>query len=437
MAIIYRQGTNEDTGLAAPTVVIDDSSDWWAGAQKCFASIALAAVLSTTALASQIGRQICQDQGDFTGTLSAYTSSPPQAFQLRLSGGGYSVRYAPDTDEFAAPVTAGQDEDYWQPVRPIPASLYQRLPYLPDVEGIPAGSLFGQYDEDFWRSGVSPAWWTNLCPQQFSFDVQEPAGSLYGQADEDCWQNPVRPVQPSMRFALPLGDQDDVYPTTPATLATDEDFWQNKVAPVQASLFRSPAFRDADEIPAGFLYGQADEDCWENPVRPVQASFYQQLPYLFDAGDFARPNLVSEDFWSNPAIPVAANVYQRLPYLFDPVEIASTQSGTALPAGLSLVAAENDPTASAQVSQPGGSRPARRRARGAFPSVPPPIPHTLSAIVRVQGLSLQANHGRLSASGSANAHAKVPSLEVAVGNPTAKGIRNPTDEELIAILMGA
>lgn len=403
MAVVYIQGTNEDPSLSPPAVVVDDDSSWWGGVQQCFAAVAMAAVLASTALAGQIAQQI--SQGSDENILVAVSNQP--------------------------------DEDCWiNPVPPLAGSNLWSQQWAFDVQES-AGSLFGQYDEDFWRSGVSPVWWTNLWPQQFSFDVQEPAGSLRGQPDEDFWQNPVQPVQPSMRFALPLGDQDDVYPTTPATLATDEDFWQNKVAPVQTSLFRSPAFRDADEIPAGFLYGQADEDFWANPVRPVQASFYQQLPYFFDSGDFARPNIVSEDFWDNPAIPVAANVYQRLPYLFDPVEIASTQSGTALPAGLSLVAAENDPTASTQVAQPGGSRPARRRARGAFPSVPPPIPQTIAAIVRVQGLSLQANHGRLSASGSATAHAKVPSLEVSVGNPTAKGIRNPTDEELIAILMGA
>lgn len=51
----------------------------------------------------------------------------------------------------------------------------------------------------------------------------------------------------------------------------DEDFWINPVRPIPATMYRSPLFRDPEEIPAGVLLKSAsvEEVYWRNPVRPV------------------------------------------------------------------------------------------------------------------------------------------------------------------------
>src|SRR5207237_3810892 len=103
-----------------------------------------------------------------------------------------------DPEEIPAGSLSGQaDEDFWwNPVPPQAASIYQRLP-LGDPEELPAGSLFGKPDEDFWSNLVAPVAASNWWPQQFTFDVQEPAGQLFGQYDEDFWQGQVQPAIPA------------------------------------------------------------------------------------------------------------------------------------------------------------------------------------------------------------------------------------------------
>jgi hypothetical protein len=165
--------------------------------------------------------------------------------KLQLMGATWMAVVSPDSP----------DEDYWfqsiLPV-PVPASLYQRLPYavsLRDVEEIPAGRLFGQDDEDF-------------------------------------WQNPVAPVAASLYQRLPLGDPEEL-PAGSLFGQDDEDFWRNPTAPVAASLKwpQQYLFGDQSDVPSGSLkkFNAPDEDYWQNRVAPVQATLYQPLPYAFDA----------------------------------------------------------------------------------------------------------------------------------------------------------
>lgn len=263
-----------------------------------------------------------------------------------------------DQSDLAPGIASAPDESYWQnQTQPVPPSLYQALPYFFDAgEIVPAPATF-QPDDDFWRSGVAPVWWTNLYPRQSSFDSQDPV-----------------------------------------------------------------------------LFGQYDEEFWRNSVRPVPATQYQNLPYLFESADFVLAILptFNEDFWQSGVAPVPPSLYQQFPYLFDPGELNSqAQNGTALPAGQALVIASNNPTASTGAQAPGGSLPARRR--GGVSSGPPPI---IFGIARPAGLSLRADQGKVSASGSARATVAVPALRIGAGQPTAKGIKNPTAEELMAILIG-
>src|ERR1017187_7368462 len=99
--------------------------------------------------------------------------------------------------------TVSPNEDYWQnPVAPVAARLFQRLP-LGDPEEIPAASL------------------------------------ALGQPDEDFWRNPVAPVAATFFQRLPLGDPEELPAGSlvPLILHPDEDFWQNPVAPLPARLY--------------------------------------------------------------------------------------------------------------------------------------------------------------------------------------------------------
>jgi hypothetical protein len=265
MAIRYLQGSGEDFAQSVVPTLDDDDTSWIAGASRCFAGVALAAVLSITALSTALAANIQQV----------------------------------DQAEVPQPTTTIVDEDYWQQCPPFPAVaiVYRALQFL-DPEEIPAGSLYGQFDEDFWNNPVAP-----VAPALYQrlplYDVEEiPAGSLYGQFDEDFWQNPV--------------------------------------VPVQSVLYRSPVLGDQEEVPAGsLLNGIPDEDFWLNPAKPIAATLYQPLPYFFDPVDYVTLSqpVQDEDFWLQQFLPppvIAAN-YLRLPYLPDPEEIPANSLVAANP----------------------------------------------------------------------------------------------------------
>lgn len=390
------------------------------------------------------------------------------AATLFSSSLGATVANSDQADIVPAPVVFQPDEDYWQnPVLPVQSAVF-RSPAFLDQDEIPAGSLFGQPDEDFWRNAVAPIPAANSWPQQWAFDVQESAGSLFGQYDEDFWRSGVGPV-----WWTNLYPQQAAFDSQEPVLfgQYDEDFWRNPVAPVAANLYHSPLLGDQEEIPGTLLFGQPPEEYWQNPTRPVAASLYQTFPYSFDPAEFlptVQPEF-DEDFWNNPvapvqatlyrspvfrdpeevpgtllkspavdeyywqnwARPVVASLYQQFPYAFDSGELnAPAQNGTAQPAGLSLVAAENNPTASNQAPGGGGRR------RGRMYPVPVSERRPTSAVALARGQALTARAGQGSASGTAQATVGALNLTAVVGKPTGKGIKNPTAEELMAILMG-
>jgi hypothetical protein len=350
MAIIYRQGANDDLVPLASVGIDDDSATgWWGGAQKCFVAVALATFLATAALSTDVAASVAVgEQSDipagalvnvkidddsatawWAGAQKCFSWVHASSVQSQTALSAQLSEYEAEGEQSDVPAGSlfGQpDEDFWQnPVAPVPATLFQRLP-LGDPEEIPAGSLFGQPDEDFWENPVAPVVASNLWPQPFSFDVQEPAGSLFGQPDEDYWlqDDLPQPVAASLFQRLPYApdpaDSDFVLP--PAAFVLDEDFWQNPAAPVPASLYQRLPLGDPEEIPAGKLFGQADEDFWQNPVAPVAASNLWPQPFSFDVQEpagklFGQPD---EDFWENPVAPVPASLY-RSPLLGDQEEI--------------------------------------------------------------------------------------------------------------------
>ena len=252
------------------------------------------------------------------------------------------------------------DEDFWSNLVPPSAPAnFLRLPYLPDPDEVPAGHFakFTSPDEDYWTNlgaggwGLGPAGW-GFAPggklavpfPQLPYlpDVDEiPAGSLYAVPEEFYWQNPVAPASLAIFQRLPyLPDPEEIPAGGFAKFATpDEDFWPpfaqapggGQTAPAQWTLYQPlPYLPDAEEIPAGKLLGLVEELYWQNPVAPIAAANFQRLPYLPDpdeipAGALAQFSTPDEDFWQNPVpsslFPVPFSIFQRLPYLPDPDEI--------------------------------------------------------------------------------------------------------------------
>ena len=292
--------------------VPDEQSDsWWAGVKQCFVAVAITAAAATSASATQVAISTASQHQDEVGFLHGQP-----------------------------------DEDFWQNyVQPVPASIYQALPFT-DHDEIPSG-LYGQPDEDLWVNPTAPVQATNIWPQQWTFDdvfapatisteedfwinpvapvpatlgrlwlpdpEEIPAGQLHGQPDEDLWINPVAPIVASIYQQLPYSF--DAGEDVPAIVFStpDEDFWINPVFP-QSGVLRPFTPWDQEELP-GNLHGQADEDYWQNPVAPVVASIYQPLPINWVQDDFGYSTIsFDEDFWTNPVLPTVASLRGLAPW---------------------------------------------------------------------------------------------------------------------------
>lgn len=114
MAVVYFHQP-EELAPGKSTPLDDDSSNWWAGAQRCFATAAVAAVLAGSAFAAALDRNL-QQQTDEVG---------PQS------------------------VAQAVDEYYWQnPTPPVPASLWQPLPIDFDAGEVAPGAVSTAFDDE-------------------------------------------------------------------------------------------------------------------------------------------------------------------------------------------------------------------------------------------------------------------------------------------------
>jgi hypothetical protein len=323
MALRRLQPDDEPAGSLLTGGQLDGDSDgWWAGAQRCFAGVALATALAAAAFAAQLAADVQQDAEELpAASLAKFTSPDEDFWQNSVAPAAPTivgaVREPPllsDVEEIPAGSLQkfpSPDEDLWDnPVNPAPATIYQELPYLEDAEETPAGSLHGAPDEDFWDNPVNPVPATLYQGLPYLPDLaDDPAGSFHGAPDEDFWDNPVNPVPATLYQGLPyLPDLADD-PAGSLHGAPDEDFWDNPVNPVPATIYQElPYLEDAEDVPAGSLHGPLEEDFWDNPVNPVPATIVgavREPPLLSDVEDVPAGSLrkfvsPEEDFWQNP-----------------------------------------------------------------------------------------------------------------------------------------
>ena len=305
MSVRYLQSGDDSTAkLLSGGQIDDDGQAWWGGAQRCFASVAIAAAIAVTTLATNVAQATQQDPEEIpAGSLKKFTSP---------------------------------DEDYWSPcanatgdgqTAPAQWTLYQPLPYLPDLSDDPAHTLlkFNSPDEDCWVQesvAFTPQLWpSNFLDLPYDPDPEElPAGSLYGsKPDEDYWRNPVAPVTGSNYQPLPyLPDlSDDPAHTLLKFNSPDEDYWlQPEIAQI-AQIWPSNqpplpyASGEPAEIHISALY--IEEEYWLNPVAPLAGAFRFPLPYLPDPSDEpAQFHWIELDWYapSNATSTVGYNIYR-------------------------------------------------------------------------------------------------------------------------------
>jgi len=299
MPILYRFPEEDLPAAAAPPLSFDDdSSDWWAGAKQCFASIAIAAALTLTASQTLVAARAPFSQDELPGTLSGCPDEDAGIVQPpRLTYPSVAV-FSADDDLPAAPAFCADDDAQFGAIYPSPRTLFIQLGDADDYFAPPQLPV----EEESWTNPVAPAPWQNAWPQQFAFDVQEPAGSLYGQPDEDFWANPVRPIQASLLWPNPAFDAGEIA-YAPATAPPEEDFWANPARPVPGAIYqRLPYGPDPEELPSGSLYNPIEEEPWTNPAPLAAVAPYRQLPYAPDPDEIPAGSIaIEEDSW--PAAP--------------------------------------------------------------------------------------------------------------------------------------
>lgn len=168
--------------LPPPTkgaVLPDDSDNWWAGVQNCFASIAISAALLTGAQTAQAIAIVNLPQDDPAGNLSVCPN-----------------------------------EDYWQLA--VPAAITQPQQPFSQQDEIETVAVVFEPDEDYWLVTPRPA--PAQTPQQPWYEQQETIPKL----DEDYWQFLI--PQPVAAVPQVFSDDSLIVPQ-PVVFEPDEDYW--------------------------------------------------------------------------------------------------------------------------------------------------------------------------------------------------------------------
>jgi len=212
----------------------EEEGDWYAGVQMCGGL--RASIIATTAAVIILGFP-SQNTASQLITDEDYWQNSTAPVQQTFN---YPQPFSFDQSEIYPQVTFQPDEDFY-----IVSVQQQYAPppqLFTDPDEIPAGSLYGQPDEDFWLN------WTPPVPQTFQwpnpwFHQDDPAGSLYAPPDEVAWQ-PI--IQQQWSFVQPITDDVIIVPQ-PAVFQPDEDYWFS-FSPFQAISYQAMPFMDSNEF---------------------------------------------------------------------------------------------------------------------------------------------------------------------------------------------
>jgi len=296
MSVRRIQIDDEAGFLAVGGQIDDDSEGWWGGAQRCFARVALATALAATTLAAQLAAKVQQDPEEISAASLANFASP--------------------------------EEDYWQ--NPVEQSRSRgveqpnfsacRLLNFWTLDDDPAGSLYGAQEETEWQNPVEASRSRGVAQSNFSTSQllnfwtldDDPAGSLlkFTSPDEDFWENPVNPVPPAVCQQLPYLEDAEEIPAGSLYGVPEETEWRIGVAPAPPCVGGGLALpwgpqgvplQDLGDEPAGSLFGVPEETEWRSGVVPAAPANFQGLPYAQGEGADVAPSAFTpeEDYWQS------------------------------------------------------------------------------------------------------------------------------------------
>jgi hypothetical protein len=308
------------------------------------------------------------------------------------------LAYQPEDQVTTPPAQGVFEDDSWRVYTP-PQEPTRSLAWQADDE-ITAAPATPRFDDDSWQ--VYTPKWASVHVTLWSENdqiVPQPAPSRF---DDDSWQV-YTPKWASVYVTL-WSENDQIVPQ-PAPLRLDEEPWQVYTPPLLAS---KPLYLpDPEVIPAGSLVVPVPIE--ETPHRPHRASIrpvaegYGVAPGVEARGEVGTPKVHAPKRKGKPGIAVAAGEE-------GPSEVGATKAR----GGLSAKAI------------PGGLRPVRG-------SLGDPLPHAAGHAYHV-GLEGEAGYGRCVAHGVGSARVRSEDSTGQLGGVIAKGVTNPTAEEMIAIV---
>jgi hypothetical protein len=140
----------------------DEDYGWWAGIQRCGATLALAAAMSVTVAQAKQSKQVF-----------SYHQDDP---------GGANLHVVPD------------DIPWLNYVAPVPRQNWQKLPYFFDTPEIVAQPPPFRPDDDSWTNPAAHVWAQSQKPVYAYVTDEIVLQSATFLPDEDYWPNPVPPA---------------------------------------------------------------------------------------------------------------------------------------------------------------------------------------------------------------------------------------------------
>src|SRR6266571_7010598 len=146
--LIYFPQSDERPSPLAAFPIDDDSGDWWAGTQRCFAAVPRAAGVAALALSASLCWGAQQQTDEIVPQPVVVVEEETWSSPILLTSQPWTKAWISDEEIVPAPAIFRPDEDSWFPPPPIQARPWI-TPATADDEIVPQGVAF-RPDEDAW-----------------------------------------------------------------------------------------------------------------------------------------------------------------------------------------------------------------------------------------------------------------------------------------------
>src|SRR6266511_2078322 len=151
--VIYFPQSDERPSSPAALPIDDDSGDWWAGTQRCFAAVPLAAGVAALALSASLCWGYQQQTDDIVPQPVIVVEEETWSSPILLTSQPWTKAWISDEEIVPAPAVFRPDEDAWLPPTPAPAPLWLKA-WVADEDLVPQPVVV-RLDEDAWLPPLS------------------------------------------------------------------------------------------------------------------------------------------------------------------------------------------------------------------------------------------------------------------------------------------